>query len=81
MLVVLAMGFVCLAAALYNLPLGKLDFKFLILFALTIGLGSRITLQIPRCKSQIAVSDMLIFLVLLMYGGEGAVFPLIFLYK
>ncbi len=73
MLLILTAGFGCLATSLYSLPLEKLDLKFLILFGLTIGLGSRITLQIPRYKSHIAVSDTFIFLALLMYGGEFAV--------
>ena len=73
MLIILTVGFGCLATAFYSLPLEKLDLKFLILFGLTIGLGSRITLQIPRYKSHIAVSDTFIFLALLMYGGEFAI--------
>jgi hypothetical protein len=73
MLLILVIGFVCLAAALVNFPLERLDYKFLILFALTIGFGSRITLEIPRFKSHIAVSDIFIFFALLLYGGEFAV--------
>ena len=73
MLVIMTIGFGCLAAALYNLPLEKLNLKFLILFLFTIGLGSRITIQIPRFKSHIAVSDTFIFLALLMYSGEFAI--------
>ena len=73
MMVILIIGFVCLATALINLPYHTLDLKFLILFAFTIGLGSRITIEIPRFKSHIAVSDTFIFLALLMYGGETAI--------
>ncbi len=62
-----------MANAFYNLPFEKLDFRFLILFGFTIGLGSRITIEIPRFKSHIAVSDTFIFLALLMYGGETAI--------
>ncbi|MGI8640595.1 MAG: putative bifunctional diguanylate cyclase/phosphodiesterase [Pyrinomonadaceae bacterium] len=73
MLVILTIGFVCLVTALFNLSFEKLDFKFLILFGFTIGLGSRITLQIPKIKTHIAVSDTFIFLALLIYGGETAI--------
>jgi diguanylate cyclase (GGDEF)-like protein/PAS domain S-box-containing protein len=73
MLLILLIGSLCLAAALAQLPFHRLDYKFVILFALTIGLGSRVTLQIPRFKSHIAVSDTFIFLALLLYGGEVAV--------
>lgn len=73
MLLILAIGFVCLAASIINFPLHKLDYKFVILFALTIGFGSRITVQIPRFKSHVAVSDIFIFFALLLYGGEVAI--------
>ena len=73
MLTILAVGSACFLLALFNLPLEKLNVQFFILFALTIGLGSRITLEIPRFKSHIAVSDTFIFFALLLYGGEFAV--------
>ncbi len=73
MLFILVVGFCCLAVALFTLPFQKLDLYFLILAIFTIGIGSRITLQIPRFKSHISVSDTFIFLALLLYGGEIAV--------
>ena len=73
MLMIMITGYVCVTIALFNLPFQKLDLSFLVLFGLTIGLGSRVTLKIPRFKSHIAVSDTFIFLTLLLYGGEIAV--------
>ena len=73
MLLILAIGFVCLAVATINFPLHTLDYKFIIFFALTIGLGSRISIQIPRFKSHITVSDTFIFLALFLFGGETAI--------
>jgi diguanylate cyclase (GGDEF)-like protein/PAS domain S-box-containing protein len=73
MMSIVLIGVLCLLAALVNLPLHKIDFKFLILVGLTLGVGSRVTLQIPRFKSHIAVSDTFIFFALLLYGGEFAV--------
>ncbi|CAA9422135.1 MAG: diguanylate cyclase/phosphodiesterase (GGDEF & EAL domains) with PAS/PAC sensor(s) [uncultured Pyrinomonadaceae bacterium] len=73
MLSVLIVGFVSLVTAVYHLPFEKLDFYFLILFCFTIGFGSRVTLEIPRFKSHIAVSDTFIFLALLLYGGKIAI--------
>lgn len=73
MAVVIAIGVVCLALALIRLPFGRLDLYLPILSILTIVVGSRITIQIPRFKSHIAVSDTFIFLTLLLYGGEFAV--------
>jgi diguanylate cyclase (GGDEF)-like protein/PAS domain S-box-containing protein len=73
MAAVIAIGLVCLALAIVRLPVGRLDLYLPILSILTIVVGSRITIQIPRFKSHIAVSDTFIFLTLLMYGGEFAV--------
>ena len=73
MVAVVICGFACLANALARAPIERLDLQFLVLFLITIGLGSRITVQIPRFKSHISVSDTFIFLTLLLYGGEFAV--------
>ena len=70
MVAVVLGGGVCLLGALFNLPVGKIDLNFLLLFCFTIGLGSRVTVQIPKFKSHISVSDTFIFLALLLYGGE-----------
>src|SRR5215207_4058791 len=73
MLIVTAIGFLCLITAIVRLPLEKIDLRFLFLAAFTVGLGSRITVQIPKFKSHISVSDTFIFFALLFYGGEAAV--------
>jgi diguanylate cyclase (GGDEF)-like protein/PAS domain S-box-containing protein len=64
-------GVTCLYAA-YHFPLERLDFNFLLLVVLTIGIGSRLSVKIPRINGEITVSDTFIFLALLMYGGEAA---------
>ncbi len=69
---------VALAAAIcsysaYYLSVKELDAPFLILGGTIIILGSRLTIQIPRAKVHISVSDPLVFLALLVYGGEAAV--------
>jgi diguanylate cyclase (GGDEF)-like protein/PAS domain S-box-containing protein len=73
MLSILVIGSLCLFAALISLPYHRLDYKLLVLFGLTVILGSPISLQIPRFKSYIAVSDIFIFFALLSYGGEVAI--------
>ncbi len=73
MFIVVALGIVCLAMAILFLPFEKIDFHFLLLFIFTVGIGSRITLEFPRVKSHIAVSDTFIFLALFVYGGEIAI--------
>jgi diguanylate cyclase (GGDEF)-like protein/PAS domain S-box-containing protein len=66
-------GSICVLMALAFAPWTRADLPFLVLVFFTIGLGSRITVQIPRFKSHIAVSDTFIFLTLLAYGGEFAI--------
>lgn len=69
----IALGTFCVSAALILFPYSKIDLNLAFLFVFTIGIGSRITIQIPRFKSHIAVSDTFIFLALLFYGGAVAV--------
>ncbi len=57
----------------YDLNLHKLDTQFAILLGLTLLISSRIIVPIPHFSSQISVSDTLVFLVLLLYGGEAAI--------
>ena len=73
MVAVLAIGFGCLLYSILNLPFQNFDLYFLVLAGSTIGLGSWATVKIPRVKTHIAVSDIFIFLTLLLYGGEIAV--------
>lgn len=73
MLAVIGGGLVCLFGSALRLPLGSIDLSFLILCVATIIFGSYITVQIPKFKSHISVSDTVVFLALLLYGGELAV--------
>ena len=73
MLTVITLGFLCLIASLIRLPIAKADIYLPLLAFLTISVGSRVTIQIPRFKSHIAVSDTFIFLTLLIYGGYYAI--------
>ena len=70
---VVVAGFICMAAAFVDLPYDRLNFNFLVLCCFTIGVGSRVTVQIPRFKSHVAVSDTFLFLALLIFGGELAI--------
>lgn len=70
---VIAAGSMAAVYSIVTFPTQKLDLNLAILFILTAGLGTRITLPIPRFKSHISVSDTLIFLTLLLYGGEAAI--------
>jgi diguanylate cyclase (GGDEF)-like protein/PAS domain S-box-containing protein len=57
----------------YRLPIHQLDLRYPVLVLVTIIIGSRITVQIPRAKGHISVSDTFIFLTMLMFGGEAAI--------
>src|SRR5687767_8524259 len=57
----------------YQLSSQQLDIRFVLLALLTIGCGSRLTIQMPRAKVHLSVSDAFVFLILLLYGGEAAI--------
>jgi len=73
MITVIFAGLVSVLVALANIDSSKADIYLLLLSVFTIGVGSRVTIQIPRFKSHISVSDTFIFLTFLSYGGEYAV--------
>jgi diguanylate cyclase (GGDEF)-like protein/PAS domain S-box-containing protein len=73
MVAVLAVGFVSLIFALVNTPFERFDLYFLVLAGSTVCLGSWATVKIPRLKTHIGVSDIFVFLTLLLYGGDIAV--------
>jgi diguanylate cyclase (GGDEF)-like protein len=70
---VTACGAVACIFSAYTLPVARFDSGLLLLALLTILLGSRLTMQLPRAKVHVSVSDTLIFIILLVYGGEAAV--------
>jgi len=59
--------------SIFQIDVGRLDFSFVILLSIVLLLSSRISVPIPRLSSQISVSDTLVFLVLLLYGGAAAI--------
>ena len=74
MYAVIVVGSFCLGIAFYNIfPIEKLDWSFIFLAVFTIALGSRISIQIPRFKSHITVSDTFIFVALFLFGGQTAI--------
>jgi signal transduction histidine kinase/ActR/RegA family two-component response regulator len=56
----------------YRLPLSHLDLKF-VLLGLMVVICSRVAVPIPHVSGRITVSDTLIFLTMLLYGGEAAI--------
>src|SRR3954454_7062362 len=51
----------------------QLNYRFLALAVITILIGPRLSIPIPRVKAHISVSDTFIFLSLLLFGGEVAI--------
>jgi signal transduction histidine kinase/CheY-like chemotaxis protein len=73
MWLIITTGAVASIFAAYHFNLAILDLRFLLLALITLLLGSRLSIQIPRLSSHISVSDTLIFLTMLLYGGEAAI--------
>ena len=57
----------------YALPYQQLDFRFLLLFSLTVLISSRFGIIVPRVNTTITVADTFVFLTLLLYGPEAGV--------
>ncbi len=68
-----SLGGLALLYSSYHLNVHKLDTQFAVLVGLTLLVSSRIIVPIPQFSSQISVSDTLVFLILLLYGGEAAI--------
>jgi signal transduction histidine kinase/ActR/RegA family two-component response regulator len=73
MWLIISIGAAVSVFSAYHLSLANLDLRFLMLALITLGLGSRLSIQIPQLSSHISVSDTLIFLTMLLYGGEAAI--------
>jgi diguanylate cyclase (GGDEF)-like protein/PAS domain S-box-containing protein len=60
-------------SAAYRLDYHGLDATYIALVVITILIGSRISVRIPHVQGEVTISDTLIFLSLLLYGGEPAI--------
>src|SRR5215212_4471312 len=69
---VVALGSVAVFVSAALLPTARLDLRFLMLAAL-VCVSSHVAVRIPRVSGRITVSDTLIFLTILLYGGPAAV--------
>ena len=73
MWLVVAVGSAIFCYSVQNLPYKQLDFRFLLLFLLTVVVSSRIAIKVPRVNTTITVADTFLFLTFLLYGPEAAV--------
>ncbi|MGI8735537.1 MAG: putative bifunctional diguanylate cyclase/phosphodiesterase [Pyrinomonadaceae bacterium] len=69
----ISLGGVVFIWSLAHLPLASINLQFLLLAMITLLVTARIAVQIPSINGRITVSDTLIFLVLLLHGGELAI--------
>ncbi|HKQ05179.1 MAG TPA: EAL domain-containing protein [Blastocatellia bacterium] len=73
MIAVVLVGAVALLHTLSALPREALNQRYLLLVAVTLIVGSRITVHFFRFDSCISLSDIFIFLSLMMFDGEAAI--------
>ncbi len=73
MWLVVVAGAAMFVYSLCTLPFAKLDFRFCLLFLLTVVISSRIAIKVPRVNTTITVADSFVFLTLLLYGPAAAV--------
>ncbi|MDT4969411.1 MAG: hypothetical protein QOJ64_4148 [Acidobacteriota bacterium] len=73
MWLIISLGAAASVFSASHLSPAGLDLRFVLLAVITLAIGSRLSIQIPQLSSHISVSDTLIFLTMLLYGGEVAV--------
>lgn len=69
----LPVGIAAVVWAIHGFPLQKVNASLIVLSIVTIFFSSYLRIQLPRTKIHLTISDALIFLALLIYGGEVAV--------
>src|SRR6266550_8523925 len=69
---VIAVGLLICLFSIFRIHLSEIDLRFLLLVAIAVIVTARITIQIPRVKGLISVSDTLVFLAILLFSREAA---------
>ncbi len=69
----LLLGLAALGLSIYQFPLGKIDLSLVVFTLFTVFFSSYLQIQIPRTKLYFTISDTLVFIALLIYGGEVAI--------
>ena len=67
----ITLGVVALIFSGSQLDLRYLDGRFVLIAAITVGIGSRLNVKIPRVNAWVSISDAFIFLSFLLFGGEA----------
>jgi diguanylate cyclase (GGDEF)-like protein/PAS domain S-box-containing protein len=71
---VIAIATVVLVFSATRQTRAALDIRFLLLALATLCIGPRLSIRIPRVNAHISVSDTFVFLTLILFGGEAAIF-------
>ncbi|HLM00804.1 MAG TPA: EAL domain-containing protein [Pyrinomonadaceae bacterium] len=71
--ILLPVGFTVLVWSIYSFPLAQIGTGLIALAVVTVFFSSYLGIQLPRTKIHLTISDALILLSLLIYGGETAV--------
>ncbi|MFZ1700845.1 MAG: EAL domain-containing protein [Pyrinomonadaceae bacterium] len=70
---IIIIGAAVVAFTIFSTNFAELGFRYLIFSLVTLLFASRIVVPIPRVKGHISVSDTLIFLSILLFGGEAGI--------
>ena len=70
---IIGLGLLLFLFEVPRLAVERIDFRFLLIAAMTLIVSSRVAVKIPRFNVSITISDTFIFLAILLYGGEAAV--------
>ena len=70
---IVSIGALIIFYAAFDLPIERIDLRFLLLATMTVITSWRVAVQIPRVNTNVTVSDTFIFLALLLYGGEAGI--------
>ncbi len=70
---VVAAGAASILLSIHRLDIQQLDWRFLVLIVAMGTVASRLSIPIPSVKGEVTVGDTLIFLTMMLYGGEAAV--------
>jgi diguanylate cyclase (GGDEF)-like protein/PAS domain S-box-containing protein len=69
----ITLGALIFISAAFRLNPAHLDLRFWLIIAITVGIGSRLNVRIPRSNAWVSISDTFIFLALLLFGGEATI--------
>jgi diguanylate cyclase (GGDEF)-like protein len=70
---IMPLGLAALVWAIFSFPLEKINAGLIALSVVTVFFSSYLRIQLPRTKIHLTISDALVILSLVIYGGEVAV--------